>query len=93
MFKLHFIFYLLLLQNIFKKMCASNFYRKKHIKKKTILLKFYMLTDFMTNSRTLTYQHSKTNIYGFIGAMHQDHNLQILQIRKKNKQKEYFTDE
>lgn len=60
-----------------------TFIERNILKKKTILLKFYMLTDFMTNSRTLTYQHSKTNIYGFIGAMHQDHNLQILQIRKK----------
>lgn len=53
-----------------------------------------MLTDFMTNSRNLTYQHDKSNIYGFIGVMHQDNNLQILQIRKKKiKQKEYFTGE
>lgn len=47
------------------------------------MLKIFKLTDFMTKLGTLIYQHSKTNVHGFIVVMFQDHNLEILCIMSK----------
>lgn len=63
----------------------SFFTSKKIIKNwiKLYLIK-NVLIDYITISKTLIYQHFKTNVYLFVVVMYQNHNLQIINILKKN---------